>query len=73
MDSVLGVKKISIYKDLKNFEESPRNSVHDFDLPVFLGLMLKLKKIKSFKIVGIPTDYYLEKAVDEVSKLLKRI
>lgn len=73
MDSVTGIKKTKIFNDLKHFEISPRNSVHDFDLHVFLGLMLKLKKISSFKIIGIPSKLFEKKALQEVTKILKSI
>ena len=73
IDTVVGINKVQIFTDLKNFKFSPRNSVHDFDLTVFLGLMLKLKKIKLFKIIGVPEKYTLKKAVLEVAEVIKRI
>lgn len=73
IDSIIGIKKTKIFNDLKHFDLSPRNSVHDFDLPVFLGLMLKLKKISSFKIIGIPSKLFEKKAIQEVTKILKNI
>lgn len=73
MDIVSGIDKVRVLRDLKNFRISPRNSVHDFDLPVFLGLMLKLGKIKSFKIIGIPEKYSKKRAITEVAREIKRI
>ena len=73
LDSVEGLKKIRILTNIKNFYLSPRNSVHDFDLPVFLGLLIKLKKINSIKIIGVPDGHNLKKAVLEVARIIKRI
>ena len=73
IDTVVGIKKVRTFYDLKNFKFSPRNSVHDFDLPVFLALMLKMKKINSFMIIGVPEKYSIKKAAMEVGEIIKRI
>src|SRR3989344_5064822 len=73
IDTVLGIKKIEITSDLNKLSLAPRNSVHDYDLPIFLGLMLKLGKIKSFTIIGVPEISNLKKAVEEVGNVIKRI
>lgn len=73
LDSVVGLRKIRIFNDLKKFQLSPKNSAHDFDLPVLLGLILKLKKIKSFTIIGVPEKYTVKRTFDEVSEAIKRI
>ena len=73
LDTVFGIKKIKLITDLKNLRLSPRNSVHDYDLPLYLGLMLKLKKIKEFTVIGLPVNYPLKNAFKEVSPYIKDI
>ena len=73
IDTALGIKKIEITSDLKKLSLAPRNSVHDYDLPIFLGLMLKLGKINSFTIIAVPGKYNLNKALEEVGDLLLRL
>lgn len=73
IDTVIGIKKIRVFKNLTDFQKSPRNSVHDYDLHLYLGLMLKLKKISSFTIIGIPEKYTVKKAFLEVSKKIRGI
>jgi len=70
LDTVEGIEKVRIFYNLDHFARSPRNSVHDYDLPVFLGLMLKLKKIKRFIIIGVPENYPLKKSIEEAGVLL---
>jgi len=73
VDVVHGIKKVQKFNDLNYFIKSPRNSVHDYDLPLFLGLMLKLKKIRTFTIFGVPADYKQKQAFNELSEMIKRI
>ncbi len=56
LDTVKGIKE-PMFLDLSNLEniESTPISPHDYDLMFHLQLLLKLKKIKSVKIIGIPT------------------
>ena len=71
LDTVRGIKKVTMWENLDEFETSPRNSVHDFDLKLYLGLLLKLGKIKSFKLIGIPEGCRPEKAAREAEKILE--
>lgn len=71
IDSVVGIKKVTRLNNLRHFEISPRVTPHDFDLPLQLGLLLKLKKIKKFIIIGIPSDGKLHETIEEIQKILK--
>ncbi len=70
IDSVLGIKKVTVFTDLEAFSRSPRITVHDFDLPLELGLMKKLGKLKEVTIIGIPSDQNLQKITAELKKIL---
>lgn len=73
IDSIVGIKDVTVFTDLSRFELSPRVSVHDFDLPILLGLLKKLGKIKKVTIIGIPQKGNNRKITKEVVKILKSI
>lgn len=54
-DTVIGIKKPMVL-DLNSFEKAKQTPVspHDYDLLFHLLLLMKLKKIRSVKIIGIP-------------------
>lgn len=73
LDSVMGISEVKVFSDLSHLELSPRVSVHDFDLPILLGLLKKLGKIKKVTIIGIPQKGNNRKITKEVVKILKSI
>jgi len=56
MDTVIGIEKTMVFdhKHIDKIKNSPRFSVHDFDLGFQLKYLKKLGKIKEFKIIGLP-------------------
>ena len=56
LDSVVGIEKVKLFNGLDSFVESPTYSLHDFDLPIYLKLLMKLGKIKKVRIIGIPAN-----------------
>lgn len=54
IDTVISLKKVTIFHDLSYFALSPRVTAHDFDLPLNLGILEKLGKIKNITIIGVP-------------------
>jgi Ni,Fe-hydrogenase maturation factor len=56
IDSVRGIGKVGIYKDTDAFLESPRFSLHDFDLPIYLRLLKKAGIVEKVTIIGVPAD-----------------
>lgn len=73
IDSVVGIKDVTVFTDLSRLELSPRVSVHDFDLPISLGILKKLGKIKKVTIIGIPQKGNNQKIIKEAVKILKSI
>lgn len=65
IDCAEGIEKITVLEDLKMIEAEKKVSMHDFDLGTELLLMKKIGKIKKVKLVLIPKEYGLEKAVQE--------
>lgn len=73
LDSGINLKKTVLFKDLKYFELSPRNSVHDYDLPLQLGIMKKLGKFKKVYIIAVPAKGRTSKILQEVKAILSAI
>ncbi|MBI3955089.1 hypothetical protein HY338_01490 [Candidatus Gottesmanbacteria bacterium] len=73
LDTGINLKKTTLFRDLKYFELSPNNSVHDYDLPLQLGLMKKLGKMKKVYIVAVPAKGKTTKILQEVKAILTTI
>ena len=73
LDTGINLKKTALFRDLKYFELSPRNSVHDYDLPLQLGLMKKLGKFKKLYIIAVPARGKTSKILQEVKAILTAI
>lgn len=54
IDTVQGIKEVTVFTDLNQFQPTPRVTVHDFDLGMKLRWLQKLKKLPPFTIIGIP-------------------
>ena len=70
LDTVIGIKKVKKFNGLNHWILSPRISLHDYDLPLQLGLLTKLKKISKVIIIGIPENGKLENIIREVSFII---
>lgn len=70
IDTVIGIDKVTVFHDLSCFAYSPRITVHDYDLPINLGILQKLKKIKNITIIGVPKTGNVEEILQEVINAL---
>jgi len=70
LDTVKGIKDVSIIDDLDVLKERKIYTLHDFDLSLYLKLVNKIKKIKNLKIIGIPIDYNKEDAKEKIIDIL---
>lgn len=57
VDVCQGIKKLTVFRDLNQFEAKRRVSVHDYGLAMELKLLKKLGKIKKLKIMAVPVDF----------------
>ncbi|MFA6295052.1 MAG: hypothetical protein WC666_01355 [Candidatus Paceibacterota bacterium] len=69
IDTAIGIKKVTVFHDLKQFALPPRLGMHDFDAFTNLRYLMKLGKINTVTIIGIPPEINEEKAIEEISKL----
>ena len=54
LDTVVGIKRVKLFEDIDSFSDSPRFSLHDFDLLSYLKLLKKVKKVRKVRIIGVP-------------------
>jgi hypothetical protein len=54
LDTVSGIKKVTVINDLDSFVLPPRSTVHDFDLGFQLKYLKKLGKLNKITIIGLP-------------------
>lgn len=73
IDTVIGIDKVTKFNDLNHWTISSRNTVHDFDLPVSLGILKKLGRIKKVMIIGVPSGGKLGTILKEAREMLKAI
>ena len=72
IDTVVGIKELTIFDNLQPFTEAPRVSVHDFDAFFNLIYLQKLGKLKKIKIFGIPPEIKESKAGEELTKAINK-
>ena len=70
IDTVLGINKVTIFDRITDFSISPRVSTHDYDLPLDLTLLIKLKKIKKVTIIGLPSEASQKQIIKDVIGIL---
>lgn len=73
IDTVIGIEKVTKFDNLDQWKLSPRVTVHDYDLPLMLGILKKLGKIKNIIIFGIPEKGKKEKILHEIKNILASI
>lgn len=72
VDTVQGIKEVKVFTSLNDFANSPRVTMHDFDLITNLKWLNKLGKLPPFLIIGVPADINEESAVKEIVNILRK-
>jgi len=70
MDVAFGIEKVQVIEDLENLQTKQPVSGHDFDLAIELKILKKIGRIGKVKIIAIPAEYDLNKAVTETEDVL---
>jgi hypothetical protein len=73
IDTVVGIEKVTKFSGLNHWTISPRNTVHDFDLPLNLGILKKLGKIEKITIIGVPQEGNERRILNDLRDILTRI
>ncbi len=75
IDTVHGIGSPMLFTDPSMFAKASRTSVHDFDLATELPLLLKIGRIKSVAIIGIPstlTEQIHHKSLEIIERELRK-
>src|SRR3989344_3086779 len=70
MDTVRGIKRVTLFTDPSQIRATRRVSVHDYDLGMHLALLGKVHKDLTLCIIGIPQGMSETQAIKEISQLL---
>lgn len=73
LDTVINISKPTLFTSLSEWKLSPSVSVHDFDLPLSLGILKKLGKIKDIYIIGVPNRGNNSSLCKKVLRILNSI
>jgi hypothetical protein len=73
LDTVFGLEKVTVIEDINKFTLAPKVSMHDFDALSNLRYLIKLGKIKSVTVIGVPPDITEIEAVEQISEILKKL
>jgi hypothetical protein len=66
IDTVQGIKEVTVFTDLSQFQSTPHVTVHDFDLGMKLRWLQKLGKLPSFFIMGVPMNAPPQQTLEEI-------
>jgi len=72
IDTVMSIEEVTLFENLSHFLKTPRVTCHDFDAYTNLQFLLKLRKIESVTIIGVPTDSNKEITLLEITNILKQ-
>ena len=72
IDTIHGIKEITVFTSLKDFSIVPRLTMHDFDLLTNLRWLSKLNKLPPFTIIGLPQKAEKEKTITTITKILNK-
>ena len=70
IDTVAGIKEITVFDGLSHFAAAPRLSLHDFDAFANMLILQKIGKLKKIKIIGVPAAIGEQKALQEIGAIL---
>lgn len=71
LDTVVGLKSVKEFSSLHSFADpNVRITPHDYDLFMDLSFLIKLKKINSFTLIGVPqqgdTEVLLKDIIEKI-------
>lgn len=70
IDTIMDIDKVVIFNDIDKIQDSPRYSMHDFDLGFNLKLLQKIGELKKVTIFGVPPHIEKKEAIKQLVKLI---
>lgn len=71
IDTVIGIDRVKIIKDLDKIQLDKIYSAHDFDLGFNLKLLAKIGELKHANIIGIPNTINIKEALKQSTNVIK--
>jgi hypothetical protein len=71
IDTVEGIKRVTLITDIDSIRTARIYSMHDFDLGYSLKLLKKMKYLDSVKIFGVPMKMKESEALAELCELIR--
>lgn len=71
IDTAVGIKRVTLIKDIDMIKAGKVYSLHDFDLGQNLKLLKKMGLLKEVNIFAIPQNYSFVKALKELKILIQ--
>ncbi len=71
IDTIEGIKKVTVLDDIEKIQTQKFYSLHDFDLAFNLKLLQKIGKLEKIKIIGVPMKGDKKDILEQVSKAIK--
>ena len=73
IDTIEGIKKVTVLDDIEKLQISKAYSLHDFDLAFNLKLLQKIGKLEKIKIFGVPMGGDKEEVLEQLEKEISRL
>ncbi|MBI3963845.1 MAG: hypothetical protein HY341_02495 [Candidatus Kerfeldbacteria bacterium] len=73
LDTVKGITAVTEFKNLDGFSDSPRVTMHDYDLGTTLKWLRKLGKLPAVRIIGIPPNAEEADVLRDLEPILKAL
>lgn len=74
LDTVVGLDKVKVFTSIDVFENlEKRITPHDYDLLMDLAFLIKLKKIISFTLIGLPEKGDLQVATAQTKAIISSL
>jgi len=72
LDTVQGIKKITLIDSIEKIITNKIYSMHDFDLGYNLKILKKLGIVESVKIIGIPNQISEKELLNQLQSIFKK-
>ena len=72
IDTIAGIDKVIVFNGIDKIQDSPRYSMHDFDLGINLKLLKKICVLEKATIFGVPMEIKKQAAFKQLVGLLRR-
>ncbi len=73
IDTIEGIRKVTVLDDIKKIQTQKLYSLHDFDLGFNLKLLRKIGKLRKIKIIGVPMKIAIDNALAQITKEIERL